>query len=121
LEQLEYEKYDVYLGTVHNYDYAKINTSKPITKLFEIYFSQEQQKQRLFIISRVTSHFNMGAILNLRSAAIIAAGGDLSWTAALITWRLRAVVHSAPLWAAVTGKVYTKKDISFRFPKEKES
>ena len=46
--------------------------------------------------------------------------GRLSRTAALVTWRLRAVVHSAPLSAAITGKVYTKEDISFRFAKEKE-
>jgi len=61
-----------------------------------------------------------GAMLNIRSAAILAAGGDLSRTAALVTWLLRAVVHSASLSTAVTGNVYTKKVISFRFLKGKE-
>jgi len=61
-----------------------------------------------------------GAILNSRSPAILAAGGGLSRTADLVTWDLRAVVHSAPLSTAVTGKVYTRKYISFRFTKERE-
>jgi len=47
-------------------------------------------------------------------------GRGLSQTPLPYTQRLRAVVHSAPLSAPVTGKVYTKKNISFRFPKEKE-
>jgi len=54
------------------------------------------------------------------SAAILAAGGGLSRTATFITWRLSEVVYSAPLSAAVTGNVYTKKDNSLRFLKLKK-
>ena len=39
----------------------------------------------------------------------------------LFTWRLMAMVHSAPLSAAVTGKVHTKEEFFFRKTKEKES
>lgn len=40
LEQLESEKCDVYLGTDQNFDYAKINTSKPTTELFDTFYSK---------------------------------------------------------------------------------
>jgi hypothetical protein len=40
LEQLESEKCDVYLGTDQNFDYAKINTSKPTSELFDTFFSK---------------------------------------------------------------------------------
>ena len=49
------------------------------------------------------------AILNSSSVRALATGGRLSRTAPLMT-----LVHSAPLSAAVTGKVCTNKDIPER-------
>jgi len=55
-----------------------------------------------------------GAILNSRSAAPLATGGRLSRTAPFVNMNLMALVHSAPLSAAVTGKICTNKDIPER-------
>jgi len=61
------------------------------------------------------------AILNSRSAAILAAGGGLTQTAALVTWHLRVVVHSAPLSTAITGRCTQRKTFLFVSRKKKES
>jgi len=53
----------------------------------------------------------MGAILNSWSALPLATGGKLSQTAPFVNM---ALVHSAPLSAAVIGKVYTNIDIPER-------
>ena len=60
----------------------------------------------------------MGAILNSRSAAPLATGGRLSPTAPFFDMAPNALVHTTPLSAAVTGKVYTNKDIYFVSRKE---